>query len=848
VFNQLRRLYLQFKAQHFELSVPGFQLRTAKKQLIGNIERITLGSQDIDFQGWCHAERITVISNGGSKARVMPNITRVDVSDSIGGSTQAGFKLSAPYGNGRFTFTFECTKHDMPFLHVAPIKSFTLRKALLRFKLQFLKSLIMASPDILRWLILRQDFTRQRIKEVMGLHMLASKLALDPQLLPLDDAIAEVTDRPKIQSQPITILLPIYNAFDLLPEVLRRVVDHTDLPWRLILLEDCSSDPQVRPWLRAWVKEQNQAGFDQIDLMENSENLGFIRSVNRGLKRTQSYGDHVVLLNSDAFVPDAWASRLMAPIFQNAAVASTTPMSNDAEIYSVPVVCQRIDLQPGQGEAIDAIANALPLPEQHIDTPTGVGFCMGLNVQFLSLESELDTIFGRGYGEEVDWCQKVRAKGGRHVAVPNLFVEHRGGASFGNVEKRRLVQKNNGIVANRYPGYDVEVQDFIKSDPLITPRMALAVAWAASQAGTRAVPIYLAHSMGGGADLYLENKINADWATDRMPAIILRVGGQARWQIEVVLGADRCRGTLADFEHVQRLLKPIGRRHIVYSCGVGDRDPEALPSCLLALKSDAHSRLDLLVHDYFMISPTYTLLNDDGVFISPNSAARRQAFKDPKEAHLVRWRQAWRPLLVAADRVIAFSSSSRELVLSAYPEVRGKLSLQPHDLIEKVPRLAVRNLLVPRRRVVAVLGNIGFHKGAEVVCALGRMLDSRDDISLIVLGEVDPGFDWPKSIMVHGAYQLSALAKLVGEFQITDWLIPSIWPETFSYTTHEALATGLPTFAFDIGAQGEAVEEAPNGHVIPYEDGMGLAESILAELDPDHEFAEVQQKLKVRVS
>ena len=44
----------------------------------------------------------------------------------------------------------------------------------------------------------------------------------------------------------MTIVLPIHNAFDPLPEVLHRVLRHTDLPWHLILVEDASTDPALR--------------------------------------------------------------------------------------------------------------------------------------------------------------------------------------------------------------------------------------------------------------------------------------------------------------------------------------------------------------------------------------------------------------------------------------------------------------------------------------------------------------------------------------------------------------------------------------------------------------------------
>ncbi len=58
--------------------------------------------------------------------------------------------------------------------------------------------------------------------------------------------------------------------------------------------------------------------------------------------------------------------------------------------------------------------------------------------------------------------------------------------------------------------------------------------------------------------------------------------------------------------------------------------------------------------------------------------------------------------------------------------------------------------------------------------------------------------------------------------------MPSIWPETFSFVTHEMLATGLPVFGFDIGAQGEALRRAPNGVAIPFDPDADHAAAILA--------------------
>jgi glycosyltransferase involved in cell wall biosynthesis len=45
--------------------------------------------------------------------------------------------------------------------------------------------------------------------------------------------------------------------------------------------------------------------------------------------------------------------------------------------------------------------------------------------------------------------------------------------------------------------------------------------------------------------------------------------------------------------------------------------------------------------------------------------------------------------------------------------------------------------------------------------------------------------------------------------------MPSIIPETFSYTISEAMTMGLPIVAFDIGAQGNRVKNYNLGKVVP---------------------------------
>ena len=45
--------------------------------------------------------------------------------------------------------------------------------------------------------------------------------------------------------------------------------------------------------------------------------------------------------------------------------------------------------------------------------------------------------------------------------------------------------------------------------------------------------------------------------------------------------------------------------------------------------------------------------------------------------------------------------------------------------------------------------------------------------------------------------------------------IPSIWPETFSYTTSEAISMGMPIACFDMGAPAQRVGDYEHGLVLP---------------------------------
>ncbi|WP_241557913.1 glycosyltransferase [Falsirhodobacter deserti] len=809
ILQTARRLFARFALRHLTIALPGPHLRDVSGKVVGHVDQVIWSRGSVTVTGWTAADQISLLSANGISATTRPNLPRRDVAQAMHLPDTIGFSLTATAPDLDAALLIHGLS-GQTMAWALPAPSLVQRRAAqLRLLPSFAMRVGASLPDAARWKRGRDQAARSRIKRRLGLDDLPTAHVLDARQLQPGAPAA-------LPASP-TIILPVYNAFDLLPEVLDRVVRHTDMPFHLVIVEDCSSDPSVRPFLRDWC-----AGRDNVELVENKANLGFIGSVNKAFEIARKRGEPVILLNSDAFVPAGWTSRLLRPL-ADPTVATVTPMSNDAEIFSVPRICTRTPLQPGEADALDQVAQRFG-EAADVEAPTGVGFCMAMQMDFLRRIPAFDPVFGRGYGEEVDWCQKTRALGGRHIGIGSLFVEHRGGESFGSDAKLALVQANNRIVSERYPKYDLEVQRFIQDDPLRTVRLALAIGFAGARA-SGAVPVHLAHSLGGGAEMYLQARLKEDLQKTGA-AIVLRVGGAVRWRVEVHLPDAVTAGMTDDDNLMLSLLNPLPARHVVYGCGVGDLDPATLPSVLLRLAARPQDRLDLLFHDYFPLSPSYCLLDEDGMYRGAEVSGSMDAAhifrrRGDRPLSLREWQDAWHAAAHESTEITVFSDDSRRHVAAVWPDVAARIQVRPHRLRHTPASIPAAG------NAVGVLGNIGAQKGAAVVVELGRRLEGR---KLVVIGDFDPAFPLPSHVIVNGAYDIQTLPALVQKYGIGCWLIPSIWPETFSFTTHEALATGLPVLCFDLGAQGEAVRAAPNGYPVPFHGQEDLAGAVVQKL------------------
>lgn len=645
----------------------------------------------------------------------------------------------------------------------------------------------------------------------------------NPALPPgLEEALSSINIKPvhlpKLQTE-IDIVVPVYNGLRYLEPLFDSIQKNTSSGYRLIIVDDNSSDPDVWPFLQELARNH-----PKTVLLRNEVNEGFVRAANRGA--AHAAGDFV-LLNTDVEVPPGWIERLMAPIHQDRTVASTTPFSNAATICSFPEI--NTDNEPLGNLPVDRIdrwfARVRPDYEE-IVLPSGIGFCMGINGDAWRHVGGFDEeVFGRGYGEENDWCCRAYNSGYRSILVPNLFVLHKHGGSFENAERTALRERNLSRVVSRHPEYPARVRSFNQDDPPHVLRKLLTMLVIGNESTAPPVLI-IDHDMGGGANRYREALVDERLRADQPVLLLTAIRGPSPFPEAMRLRMSwRQYSAIFDLESLSPLEElfsehmPLGE--IFYNNAVSYRRPLALVDSLYRVKLATGAKSVVAIHDFYPLCPSYKLLDTHGVYQPhQDEDTWREALyenpyaKNPEGADIGTWRRTWCKLMRASEKILCFSEDSRMHVEAAYPETRGVIEVRPHKLLSTFSS----GVLVPRQGPlhVGVVGAIDYAKGAHVVAALARHLADVDpEARLTVIGILNNAPALP-NLTVTGRYRPGDLPSLLEQHGINVCFLPSVWPETFSYVAEEIMALKMPFACFDIGAPSERVRHYSRGQIIPF--------------------------------
>ncbi|HEX7272826.1 MAG TPA: glycosyltransferase family 2 protein, partial [Casimicrobiaceae bacterium] len=301
---------------------------------------------------------------------------------------------------------------------------------------------------------------------------------------------------------PIDVVVPVHNAPAELARCVDSVLEHASGDWRLVLIDDASSDPAVRACFAALEARR----LPRVALLANERNRGFTHTANRGIRESRPASD-VVLLNSDTVVTGGWLSALARCAASDPRIGTITPFSNNAEICSLPRFCADNPWPVGQNPQPLADALARAAAPSYPDLPTGVGFCLYLRRALIDAIGLLDPAFGLGYGEENDYCMRAAAAGFRNVLCEDAFVLHLGGSSFGEM-RADLSARNTALLHAKHPEYEDLVRSYIAADPL-RPLRELALVEHRRATGPRHGVLHVVHGHGGDTEYHVRALIAA---------------------------------------------------------------------------------------------------------------------------------------------------------------------------------------------------------------------------------------------------------------------------------------------------------------------------------------------------
>ena len=248
------------------------------------------------------------------------------------------------------------------------------------------------------------------------------------------------------------VVIPVYNASEETIRCFESVVAHTPTGVDVLVIDDCGDD---RLAFHVLDSMSAQSGLTFI-VHRMPTNSGFVVACNTAFEITGQRD--VILVNSDVVVGPNWYTRLHEAAHSSTDIGTVTALTNYGTIVSVPHRNTPTRRLP-HGMSVDEAAQRIAARSRRLYPvlPTAIGHCMYIKRSALNLVGHFDLTFAQGYGEEVDFSQRLIRLGLKNILADDVFVFHKGEASFGT-GAQAIKDKHQAIIDARYHWYGDSVR------------------------------------------------------------------------------------------------------------------------------------------------------------------------------------------------------------------------------------------------------------------------------------------------------------------------------------------------------------------------------------------------------
>ena len=604
----------------------------------------------------------------------------------------------------------------------------------------------------------------------------------------------------------IAIIIPVYKGVQETLNCLNSVLNSdNNQAYRLIVINDCGPEEEMQPALEALASEFC------VELLYNEDNLGFVGTVNKGMKL--AVGHDVILLNSDTVVADGWLDAIASVAASSATIGTVTPLSNNATICSYPNFC--LDNELPSGYDVNQIAalckdNA----EAPVELPTAHGYCMFIKRVVLNEVGYFDEQkWGKGYAEENDFSLRSSKLGWKHVATNKTFVHHLGSVSFAE-DTEGFIAKNLDKLNAMYPDYPMLVQQFIRKDPVRNLRKELGKNLLKDEISNNQVllpakgksMLFVSLTIGGGTKVATDNLAKL-LHEEGQSVFMLTTKDNLIWEISShITNATAQFDIASEYDEFISFLKELDIWHINYHHVL------EFGKNVWDISSELDCEYDVTVHDYFSICPRVNLLTENDAFCGEpaekgcSECLGKMGVHDSSFLQLndlggtiKEWRGYFFEKLAGARKVITPSKDTKSR-MEKYLPLKNIEALYHPETVE-----IIKFETNPKSESINIgfIGAIGPHKGLQVIKNLAsEIASSNSDAKITIIGYTsdDGYFDRYDFVKITGPYKKKDLKDVMLGAEIDVIFLASIWPETFSYTYSEVVRFGYPIVSFNYGA------------------------------------------------
>ncbi|MDY0191633.1 MAG: glycosyltransferase [Desulfuromonas sp.] len=258
----------------------------------------------------------------------------------------------------------------------------------------------------------------------------------------------------KHHQQTVDIIVCVHNAIKDVKCCLESLQSRTFPPFRLIIVDD-GSDQETAAYLVDFVIGQ------QAVLIRHEAARGYTCAANAGLRKADA--DFVVLLNSDTILTPRWLDRLIRCAESDPCIGIVGPLSNTASWQSIPQIFDEqgdwADNPLPAGVGLDTYAVEVARESNCCYPRVGFlnGFCLMIKREVINDIGLFDEeVFGRGYGEENDYCLRATAAKWQLAVADDCYVYHAQSKSYSPERRKKLAALADQALADKHGSTSIQ--------------------------------------------------------------------------------------------------------------------------------------------------------------------------------------------------------------------------------------------------------------------------------------------------------------------------------------------------------------------------------------------------------